>query len=152
LGNIGLKNEFSHHRTTVQSPDLADAPLVRLLQGRLALPIKTGFTVGNEGAHREFVNVSFGNPEHRKCGLIRHYETLFVIQQNRRLHRIRHLLGEPRLFLPSLSIQDLSFKYRFPSDLDHSSAHPLTAGAQSSTNDQQAGSHHGSQQSYAIIN
>jgi hypothetical protein len=128
-GDIGLKNEFTHHRATVQSPDLADAPPVRLLHGRLANPLKTGFTVGNEGVHREFVNVSFGNPEHRKCGLIRHYQVVFVIQQDCRIHWIRQLFGEPCLFQPSRSIYDLSFEYRFPSDLDHSPAHPLTARA-----------------------
>src|SRR4030095_6807495 len=90
-GDIVLKNEFTHHRTTIQSPDLADAPLVPLLHGRLAHPLKTGFTVGHESVHREFVNVSLGNPEHRKCGLIRGYQTVFVIQQDRRLRWIRHL-------------------------------------------------------------
>jgi hypothetical protein len=128
-GDIGLKNDFTHHRATIQSPDLADAPLVPLLHGRLAHPLKTGFTVGHESVHREFVNVSLGNPEHRKCGLIRGYQTVFVIQQDRRLRWIRHLPGEPRLFLPSRSIHDLSLEYRFPSDLDHSPAHPLTTGA-----------------------
>ena len=124
-----MKKEFTYHRGTIQSLDLADAPLVPLLHGRLVDPLKTGSTVGNESIHSEFVNVSLGNPEHRKCGLIRHYQTVFVIQQNRRLHRIPQLLSKPRLFRTSLNIYDLSFEYRFPSDLNHSPAHPLTAGA-----------------------
>jgi len=144
-GNIGLKNEFTHHRAAVQSPDLAEVPLVCVLHGSLAHPIKPGLTAGNEGVHREFVNVSFGNAEHRKCGLIRHYKTMFVIQQNRRVHPIRQLPREPCFFLTSLFIYDLSFEYRFPSELDHSPAHPLTAGTESSSNDQLARSHHGSQ-------
>src|SRR5215470_4229863 len=88
-GDISLTNKFTHHRAAIQSNDLAAAPSLTLLHEGAPRSFKTGFTEGKKSIDREFVYISFRNSQQGKCGLIRPYQTVFVIQQNSRFHRIR---------------------------------------------------------------